>query len=643
MTAKFSFFKKVMYAVTICLCISTSIFSTTYTGNVRDSKSGNPVKGVRVSLGYTNYVATTDENGNFTLSFEDSIRKEQKTFLSEKVDLQFTGGNAVLNFNAAPSAKKIGLFALNGKTVYSQTIVPGEPVVKMPSLSKGIYILKIDHPQNLQTEFSINPVVNGNSPMVVASMSSMQQQIAGGVLSKEPLLFKHDTYYPHSIAMPVSVHSFAISLNPDPRAYIFNEQKIYSYNFTISKDDSLKMERDALLENFVPAQFKFNDSSIGQIGIRYKGSGYSLPLCFDSRGVRSSDWRCKKISFKLKFDKYSGSQRFFSMKRLNLHSLSGDQSKMHDILSYGLFREMGIISPRAAFVKVFINSVFQGLFLAVEEPDSRFAESRWPDDPYGNLYKEKWPVNDSKEYYKEGLATNEKPKDNADVSKMISFYKAINRATESDFVEKVSKFMNFDYFLRYIAVDRAIHNCDGMMTWYYSNKGSGNHNYFFYEETIANGKIWQIPWDMDNTFYRQDPIVDELGAPEWNVRPRTCEPVKIWGDNLAMPTHCDKLIGMTADLLWDEYVKICEQMLATHFSVPHLTSRLDFYKDLIDTIVRKDPYLKDPYNDYNSWLGNVNYLRESIPIMNSTYDSYIHKKAPSNKKNQFCLLIAITS
>jgi spore coat protein CotH len=613
-------------------------FSTTYTGIVKDSESGNPVKGVRVSLGYSNCVTTTDDKGTFVLSYEDSINNKQSVFSSETVDLQFTGGNAVLNFFAAPSAKKIGLFSLNGRCVYQKTIFPGDPVVKIPSISKGIYILKIDQPLNIATTFSVNTVLSGKSRAVVASMSSLQQQTSGVKISTEPLLFKHDTYYPESISMPTSGNSISISMKPDPRWPIFDETKIHSYNFTITKDDSLKMERDALLENFVPAQFKFNDSSIGQIGIRYKGSSYSLPLCFDSRGTRSAIAQCKKISLKLKFDKYSKSQSFFSMKRLNLHSLSADDTKMADILSYGLFREMGVISPRAAYVKVFINSVFRGLFLAVEEPDVRFAESRWPDDPDGNMYKEKWPVSDKPDYYKEGLVTNEDSEDNADVSKFISFYKAINRSTESDFVKKVSKYIDFNYFLRYIAVDRAIHNSDGMMTWYYSSKGAGNHNYFFYEETPVNGKIWQIPWDLHATFFRRDMIVDDMGAPEWNVRPRDCDPVKIWGGNVAIPAHCDKLIGMTADLLWDEYVKICEQMLATHFTESHLYSRLDFYKNLIKSIVPNDPYV-----DYNIWLWAVDYMREGIPILHSTYDDYIHAKKISNKKNQVCFLIAITN
>lgn len=637
MNAKLNFFKKIMSASIICLFISTCSFSKTYTGIVKDSENGNPVKGARVSLGYSNYVTTTDDNGTFVLSYEDSLNNKQCVISSETVDLQFTDGNAVLNFLAAPSAKNIKLFSLNGRCVFQKTILPGDPVVKIPSVSKGIYILKIDHPLNIASSYRINTVISGKSRAVVASMSSLQQQASGGEISAEPLLFKHDSYYPQTISFPTSGNNISISLKPDPRWPIFDESKINSYSFTISKNDSLKMEKDALLENFVPAQFKYNDSSIGPIGIRYKGSSYSLPLCFDSRGTRTAIPQCKKISLKLKFDKYSNLQRFFSMKRLNLHSMSADDTKMADILSYGLYREMGVYTPRAAYVKVYINSVFQGLFLAVEEPDGRFGESRWPEYPDGNMYKERWPVSDKADYYKEGLVTNDNPDDNADVSKMINFYKAIDRSTEADFIKNVSHFIDFNYFLRYIAVDRAIHNCDGMMTWYYSSKGCGNHNYFFYDETAENGKIWQIPWDLHATFFRRDFIVDDAGAPEWNVAPPTCKPVKIWGDNVAIPAHCDKLTGMTADILWDEYVKICEQMLATHFTVSHLSSRLDFYSDLIKSIVKNDPYV-----DYNIWLGSVDYMREGMPILHSTYDDYIHAKKIPNKKNQVCFLIAIT-
>lgn len=623
MTVKFSLLKNVVNAGILCLCISTISFSTMYTGIVKDSKSGNPVKGVRVSLGYTNCVTTTDERGNFTLSDEVSVKNQKSIFSSEKVDILCNRGNAFLNFSSSPSAKTVRLFSLNGKCIYQRTISPDNPIVKMQPLSKGIYVIRIESAFNTATSFRINTVTNGKTQVTIASMARTGGRKASSI-STEPLLFKHDSYYPQSISAPGAGSAIAVSLKPDPRGHVFDETRVYTYNFTISTADSLKMEKEALLENYVPAQFIFNDSSIGQIGIRYKGSSYSLPNCFDDNGTRTDIPVCKKISLKLKFDKYSNSQRFFSMKRLNLHSMSADDTKMHDILSYGLFREMGIISPRAAFVKVYINSVFQGLFLAVEDPDSRFADARWPEDPDGNMYKEKWPISDKEDYYKEGLVTNEKPEDSADVSKMISFYKSINEASASDFIDKVSRFINFDYFLRYIAVDRAIHNADGMMTWYVTTGWKGNHNYFFYEETIPDGKVWQIPWDMDNTFFRRDPIVDDMGSPEWNVTPLSCEPIEVWGGSQAMPAHCDKLTGMTADLLWDKYVKICEPMLATYFSVPHLTSKLDCYKEIIDTIVSKDPYM-----DYNTWQSAVKALRKDLSILNSSYDDYIHKRTPT--------------
>jgi len=624
MTAKFNFIKRVMYAGVTCLSIATYVFSTTYTGNVKDSKSGNPVKGCRVSLGYSNYVTTTDNNGNFILSDEVSVRNNKSIFSSEKVDIQCSGGNAFLNFFAAPSVRKIGLFLLNGKCIYQTTILPETPLVKIPSLSNGIYVVRIENSFKTSASFRINTAINGKTHAIITSLSGSTLKKNGSAQSNEPLLFKHDSYYPQSISVPVSGSTITVTMKPDPRGQIFNETKVYSYNFTITKADSIKMEQDALLENYVPAQFMFNDSSIGQIGIRYKGSSYSLPNCFDDNGTRTDIPVCKKISLKLKFDKYSSSLNFFSMKRINLHSMSADDTKMHDILSYGLFREMGIISPRSAFVKVYINSVFQGLFLAVEDPDSRFADARWPEDPDGNMYKEKWPISDKDDYYKEGLETNEKPEDSADVSKMVSFYKAINGATASDFVDRVSQFINFDYFLRYIAVDRAIHNADGMMTWYVTDDWFGNHNYFFYEETATNGKIWQIPWDLHVTFNKRDPIVDDLGAPEWNIKPPTCEPVNLWGNSLGIPAHCDKLTGMTADLLWNEYVKICEQMLKTHFSVPHLTTKLDYYTSLIDTIVRRDPHM-----DHNSWLNSIKNLRKDITVLNTSYDDYIHKRTIS--------------
>jgi hypothetical protein len=606
----------------VLVCVTSFCFASTYVGFVKDSKTGTAIKNVRVSLGYTNSVTLTDENGKFTLMDDVATVKERSIYSTEKFDMRWSGGKAIFNFSNAPSAKRIFLFSLTGKCVYKKDLTPKNPVFQIPGFAQGVYVMKLESTGNIVSSFKINTTMINKSTCKISTRSGRQSHRSAAAASVEPLVFNHDSYYPLKTTIQDNNGNISVQMKPDPRAPVFDDTKVYTYNFLLTKEDSLKMEKDALLENYIPASFSFNDSVIGRVGIRYKGSTYSLPNCFDQDGNRSDKPECKKISLKIKFDNYDNELKFFSMKRLNLHSMSMDDSKLHDILSYGLYREMGIVAPRSAFAKVYINGTFQGVFIAVEEPDNRFASARWPEDPDGNMYKEKWPITTNKAYYKQGLETNKKPEDSADVSKIVNFNKALSASNENDFIANASKFIDLNYFLRYIAVDRAIHNADGMMTWYVEGESwYGNHNYFFYEEAFPDGKLWLIPWDLDNTFFKNDPIVDDLGVPDWNVKPVSCDPVKVWGDSYARPAHCDKLTGMTADLLWNDYVKVCEKMLASSFTVPHLTGKIDFYKQLLDTIIVRDPYV-----NYNIWVNNVKMLRRDITSLTSSYDDYIHKR-----------------
>ena len=592
--------------------------AVTYTGSVTDSKSGVPVENVRVSIGYTDVVARTDANGRFSLSDGSAVTSGRYSRVSEKMDMYMKNGCAVVTLAEAPSVHAVQLFSIDGKCLYRNDIGGQKRTVTISGFSHGVYLMRLMTGENTFTSFRINTLIDSHIAKRLNGGPARKTIAEASSSDDGSLLFQHGSYYPVRMNAVNGTTDYSITMKPDPRAPIFNESVIHTYSFTMTKDDSLKMEHDAVLENFVPAQFTFNDSLIGEIGIRYKGSTYSLPNCFDSAGTRADKPVCRKISLKLKFNKYVDGQKFYSMKRLNLHSMSADNTKMHDALSYGLFREMGIYSPGTAFAKVYINGAFQGVFIAVEAPDDRFAKSRWPEDPDGNMYKEKWPISSNRNYYIQGLKTNE---DGADVTRMVDFNKTLTAADATTFVNTVSGFIDFNYFLRYIAVDRVIHNADGIMTWYVQENWTGNHNYYFYQETAADGRFWIIPWDLHVTYSRTDPIVDDLGIPDWNVAPADCEPVPVWGENIGIPAHCDPLIGMTADLLWSQFVRISEHMLDNEFTVEHQTAKIDYYKSLLDTVIAKDPYV-----DHDTWVRDVAGLRKDITTLNSSFDDYIHHR-----------------
>ena len=94
--------------------------------------------------------------------------------------------------------------------------------------------------------------------------------------------------------------------------------------------------------------------SFDEIGVRHKGS-FSLHHCWDEfDGVRSHADECEKLSLKLKFDEYDSALRLDGLKRLNLHAVSGDETKLRDLMSYAFFgvRHRGSRSDAA---RVYVN------------------------------------------------------------------------------------------------------------------------------------------------------------------------------------------------------------------------------------------------------------------------------------------------
>lgn len=619
------YFQKSELIIIIVLLTSARLYGSTFSGTVLDSKTNLPIPGVRVSIGFTDTVTYTNVNGYFSFSHILSAKEKHSLKKAESVRLKKELHHSSIYLYNCPSINRIKVFNVNGRCIYSSGVSKSQKVLQLPRISDGMYVVQ------LLGENSVRHVLKWNS-MNAAQFENFltynKKARSAELSGSHQVILQNDFYYPLQINESSSPQT--ILMKPDPRSAVFDESKISRYDFILTKADSLSMEQNALAEEYIPAEFSFNNVPFGKVGLRYKGSSYSLPNCFEDDGTRKDKPECSKISFKIKFNEYTDSLRFYKMKRLNLHSESADLSKMHDILSYALFREMGITAPRCAFAQVFLNGVFQGLFCAVEDIDGRFTEARWPDDGDGNLYKEKWPISGSPLYYKDGLVTNDKPEDSADVSKMVQFYNAVENSDQGTFKSQVSPFIDFDYWLHYIAVDRVIHNSDGIMTWYAQSNWTGNHNYYFYEPKEAGERLWIIPWDLHVTFSRKDQIVDVLGAPEWNVKPPTCDTITLWGNQAGFPANCDRLTGLTADVFWNEFVKISEKMLKTCFDTKYLQGKIDKHIRLIDTVIQKDPHV-----DYETWQGQVNSLRSDIAALNSDFDDYIHNRSVVNDTGSY--------
>jgi hypothetical protein len=341
------------------LCCASSTDALGYQGVVYGSGSLEPIKGVLVSLEHTRIRVWTDNEGRFVLdSNETGIRNS--SVRTDQIHIHWNQRNAVINLMGTSAINKISIYNLNGRTVFQSDLISGSKSIKIPFLAKGVYLLRLREANGAYYNFKVNTSMPSTFLSLNKNLSSRKRSSSSQPVK---LLFRHDDYYPldYEVNDPQNI---VVTLEKDPRSLLFQHYQVYSFDFNISAGDSLLMEKEAIKEIYRPAQLTFNGQNLGIVGLRYKGSDYSLNNCFDSvTGERYSKQGCSKISLKVKFNKFQEKLRLYEMKELNLHSMSSDGTKMHDMLAYRMFRDMGIYSPRTSYAKVSINGVFQGVFV----------------------------------------------------------------------------------------------------------------------------------------------------------------------------------------------------------------------------------------------------------------------------------------
>lgn len=385
---------------------------------------------------------------------------------------------------------------------------------------------------------------------------------------------------------------------------VFDESVVRTYELTVAEEDWTWLNENARREQYVPASLSFEGRTFADAAVRYKGSFGALRFCFDRQGNQT----CDKLSLKLKFNEYNASGRFFGLQRLNLHSMESDPTKMHDALSYGLFRAAGVPAPRTAFARVVVNGELIGLFAVVEQIDEEFISQAFPDAGQGTLYKEVWPEHSTVEPYEAAIVTGPA----GEAGAMVRFAEAIQAAGDDEFLATLDEWTDLDTFMNYLAVDRLIDNWDGIVGWYcLPGRPCFNHNYFWYEEAFAD-RVWLIPWDLDHTFEFPSPIRSRYGMPDWDAEP-ACGTVPVFLGIPGRPPACDKFLRQLSTVGWDGYAEASRELLEGPFSVETLQTRIDELSALISDAVAEDP--NGPA--YAVWELRVEQLKKDVLLMRS--------------------------
>jgi len=269
---------------------------------------------------------------------------------------------------------------------------------------------------------------------------------------------------------------------------IYSVAKITEVYLEVPPASETSLNTWANLKKYVPAKVKFVQGELVSdqinIGLRLKGSTSLQPLK-------------QKPSMRIQFnwgDALKG-QRFLGLKNMTLHSMTQDNSLVHEFGAYKLYNSMGVVAPNTGWAEVFVNGKSKGIYLNVETPDDIFLSKRFK-DPTQHLYEgqafaDLKPGNDSGGEYDGKFTVDEgwaATPNKADLTALIA---AANVEAPKAWWDGLAKNIDRIALVKMFAVDNFLGNWDA-----YSGPIINN----YYLRSNSKNVFTMLPWGVDQTF-----------------------------------------------------------------------------------------------------------------------------------------------
>jgi hypothetical protein len=314
------------------------------------------------------------------------------------------------------------------------------------------------------------------------------------------------------------------------------------------------------------------------------------------KGNSSFNNPSNKKSFKVDLNEFVAGQDYDGIKKFNLNNGFKDPTFMREKIMCDFMNRHGMVAPQCTYARVYLNNVYWGLYMLVEEVSStKFLKQRYPDND-GNLFKGdptgdmKWYGSLESSYYSHyTLETNETENDWSDLVHFLDIGNNTPTATYYDSLEAVIEPWSFFY---YFAACNIFANLDSYI-------GSG-HNYFLYHDSTTL-EFHMIPWDVNEAFgcFNMNMTIAQLQTLSYDYLSQpTNRPVanKMFAD----PTFHAGYIAAYCDLMQDfsnSYLDPIIDSLYNKIKVDVYADNMKFYtnqnfEDNIDTDLGQTPGLK---------------------------------------------------
>jgi CotH kinase protein len=199
----------------------------------------------------------------------------------------------------------------------------------------------------------------------------------------------------------------------------------------------------------------------------------------------------KKKPFKVDLEEFASARKYNGVKKMNLANGNQDPGMMMDVLGYKLCRDAGLPGSRTAYAKLYLNDVYWGLYIMVEEVDKNFLEMNFP-DKNGNLYASDalgdmvWE-GANKSDYTDNYEQLAKQTGDTSWADLINVLNTINFGTAID----LDTLYDLDQASTLAALQHLIGNADAPFFF--------GRNYIVYHST-TDDRFHEIPWDFNFSF-----------------------------------------------------------------------------------------------------------------------------------------------
>ena len=311
--------------------------------------------------------------------------------------------------------------------------------------------------------------------------------------------------------------------NPD---YLYDIDSVAEIKITVTQADW-----ETYLSNFdqwphnslyVPAAFEYKKNgrvfTRDSVGLRPRGNTSRVR-------PQGTDGNWHHAHFGIKFTEYATGERFFGSDRVILKWFKYDPTYVREIFCYDMMRRFGVWSAsRVCYVRLTIqvigqaNPVYMGVYAMIENPRKGYLKARRDDgyipDNDGNMWKAAYGATFSDPNASMGIDDDygienhtyalKLVKSNLEAAKteLKTYIPTLNQlpSGSQNLKNWLEQNMDVDLFIRTMAVDVMVANCDG----YWLNM----NNYFVYFDT--NHKLYFIPFDLDNSL---GTAIEQYGNP----------------------------------------------------------------------------------------------------------------------------------